>query len=151
LTSGGAMSTVAAAIRRLWWRRFLVVLAIIAVAAVIAVLTSPQLGAIVEALEPPDLPETVSVSEEVSLDQGWSAEDADRFHHESQGTHTLPIPLSWFLALEAPLNSPFAIPFFKHERFADNRYLLRFGFIRSAKSKNNEYGLPIGFAYSPFQ
>jgi mono/diheme cytochrome c family protein len=145
------MSTVASAICRLWWRRFLVLLAIIAVAAVIAVLTSPQFGAIVEALEPPGLPEPVSVSEEVSLDQGWSAEDADRFHHEAQGTHTFPIPLSWFLALEAPLNSPLAIPFFKRERFADNRYLLRFGFIGSAKSKNNEYGLPIGFAYSPFQ
>ncbi|WP_431205018.1 di-heme-cytochrome C peroxidase [Bradyrhizobium betae] len=29
--------------------------------------------------------------------------------------------------------------------------MLRFGFIGSAKSKNNEYGLPIGFAYSPYQ
>ncbi|WP_245284111.1 di-heme-cytochrome C peroxidase [Bradyrhizobium sp. Cp5.3] len=91
------------------------------------------------------------MSEQVALDQGWNANDADRFHHEAQGTHTLPIPLPWFLALEAPLNSPFAVPFFKRERFADDRYLLRFGFIGSAKSKNNEYGLPIGFAYSPFQ
>src|SRR5215471_16746284 len=104
------MSTVAGAVRRLRWRRFLVFLAIIAVVAVIAVLTSPQLGAIIEALEPPSLPEPVSVSEQVSLDQGWSAKDADRFHHEAQGTHTLPVPLSWFLALEAPLNSPFAVP-----------------------------------------
>lgn len=145
------MSTVAGAISNLWWRRFLVVLAIIAVVAVIAVLTSPQVGAIIEALEPPGLPEPAAVSEQVSLDQGWNAEDADRFHHEAQGTHTLPIPLSWFLALEAPLNSPLAIPFFRRERFADNRYLLRFGFIASAKSRNNAYGLPIGFAYSPFQ
>ncbi|WLB93348.1 hypothetical protein QIH91_43050 (plasmid) [Bradyrhizobium japonicum USDA 135] len=101
------------------------------VIALIAVMTSPQLGAIIEALTPPGLPEPVSVSEQVSLDQGWNAEDADRFHHKAQGTQTLPIPLSWFLALEAPLNSPFAIPFFKRERFADNRYLLRFGFIKS--------------------
>lgn len=145
------MSTVAGAVCRLWWRRFLVVLAIIAILAVIAVLTSPQFGAFVYALEPPGLPEPVTVSEQVSLDQGWSAKDADRFHHEAQGTHTLPIPLSWFLALEAPLNSPFAVPFFKRERFADDRYLLRFGFIGSAKSRNNEYGLPIGFSVSPYQ
>jgi hypothetical protein len=145
------MSTVADAVCRLRWRRFLILLAIIAILAVIAVLTSPQFGAIKEALQPPRLPEPVAVSEQVSLDQGWSAEDADRFHHEAQGTHTLPIPLSWFLALEAPLNSPFAVPFFKRERFADDRYLLRFGFIKSDKSQNNQYGLPIGFAYSPFQ
>ncbi|MGY8684389.1 di-heme-cytochrome C peroxidase [Bradyrhizobium sp. UFLA05-153] len=145
------MSTVAGAVYRLWWRRFLILLAITAVIVVIAVLTSPQVGAIIEALEPPGLPAPVSVSEQVSLDQGWAPQDADRFHHEAQGTHTLPIPLSWFLALEAPLNSTFAVPFSKRERFADNRYLLRFGFISSAKSKNNEYGLPIGFAYSPFQ
>src|SRR5215469_8925394 len=111
------MSTVADAVGRLWWRRFLVLVAIIAIVAVVAVLTGPQLGALIEALEPPGLPEPVSVSEQVSLDQGWNANDADRFHHEAQGTHTLPIPLSWFLALEAPLNSPFAIPFFKRERF----------------------------------
>ncbi|MGX1296283.1 cytochrome c5 [Bradyrhizobium ottawaense] len=145
------MSTVTSAIRRLWWRRFLVLLAIIVVIALIAVMTSSQLGATIEALTPPGLPEPVSASEQVSLDQGWNAEDADRFHHKAQGTQTLPIPLSWFLALEAPLNSPFAIPFFKRERFSDNRYLLRFGFIESAESENNEYGLPIGFAYSPFQ
>ncbi|MDA9527837.1 MULTISPECIES: c-type cytochrome [Bradyrhizobium] len=145
------MSTVASAIRRLWWRRFLALLAIIVIIALIAVMTSSQLGATIEALTPPGLPEPVSASEQVSLDQGWNAEDADRFHHKAQGTQTLPIPLSWFLALEAPLNSPFAIPFFKRERFSDNRYLLRFGFIESAESENNEYGLPIGFAYSPFQ
>lgn len=145
------MSTVADAVCRLRWRRFLVVLAIIAVVAVIALLTSPQVGAFIEALKPPGLPKPASVSEQVSLDQGWKAEDADRFHHEAQGTHTFPIPLAWFLALEAPLNSPFAVPFFKRERFADNSYLLRFGFIASAISKNNEYGLPVGFAYSRYQ
>src|SRR5262249_41678100 len=35
--------------------------------------------------------------------------------------------------------------------FVDDRYLLRFGFIRSDVSKNNPYRLPIGFAYSPYQ
>ena len=146
------MSTVAGAVCRLWWRRFLVLLAIIAVIAVIAVLTSPQFGAFKVALTPPRLPDPIAVSEQVRLgDQSWSDGQANQFHHEAQGTHTLPIPLSWFLALEAPLNYPLALPFAKRGRFADNSYLLRFGFISSAKSPNNEYGLPIGFSYSPFQ
>jgi mono/diheme cytochrome c family protein len=146
------MSTVAGAVFRLWWRRFLVVVAIIAVIAVIAVLTSPQFGAVVEALTPPRLPETIAATEAAWRgEQGWTAKEADQFHHEAQGTHTLPIPLSWFLALESPLNYPLALPFAKRGRFADNNYLLRFGFIGSAKSPNNEYGLPIGFSYSPYQ
>ncbi|WP_338305187.1 hypothetical protein, partial [Bradyrhizobium ottawaense] len=57
------MSTVTSAIRRLWWRRFLVLLAIIVVIALIAVMTSSQLGATIEALTPPGLPEPVSASE----------------------------------------------------------------------------------------
>jgi len=146
------MSTVAGAVCRLWWRRFLILLAILAVVAVIVVLTSPQLGAVIEALTPPVLPEPVAVSEQVWRgDQSWSSEQAEEFHFKAQGTHTLPIPLSWFLALEAPLNSPFAVPFARRERFVDNRYLLRFGFIGAAWTKANPNGLPIGFAISPYQ
>jgi len=146
------MSTVAGAVCRLWWRRFLFLVALVALVALIVFLTGPTVGAIIQALTPPVLPQPVAVSEQVWRgDQGWNDKDADRFHHEAQGTHTLPIPLSWFLALEAPLNSPFAVPFFKRERFADNRYLLRFGFIGSEVSPVNQHGLPIGFAISPYQ
>jgi len=56
-----------------------------------------------------------------------------------------------FLALEEPVDSPFMVPFAKRERFADNRYLLRFGFIGAKKSPRNPDGLPIGFAISPYQ
>src|SRR5580704_5665862 len=148
------MSTVAGAVRRLWWRRFLIFVAFVALVGLIVFLRGPTVGAGIEALTPPVLPEPVTVSEQVWRgDQGWNDKDADRFHHEAQGTHTLPIPLSWFLALEAPLNSPFAVPFSfaKRERFADNRYLLRFGFIGSEVSPVNQHGLPIGFAISPYQ
>ena len=146
------MSTVAGAVCRLWWRRFLFLVALVALVALIVFLTGPTVGAIIQALTPPVLPQPVAVSEQVWRgDQGWNDKDADQFHHEAQGTHTLPIPLSWFLALEAPLNSPFAVPFFKRERFADNRYLLRFGFIGSEVSPVNQHGLPIGFAISPYQ
>ncbi len=124
------MSTVAGAVCRLWWRRFLVLLAIIAVIAVIAVLTSPQFGAFKVALTPPRLPDPIAVNEQVWRgDQSWSDGRPINSISRAQGTHTLPIPLSWFLALEEPLNSPLAIPFGKRGRFADNRYLLRFGFI----------------------
>jgi hypothetical protein len=145
------MSTVADAVCRLWWRRFLILAALLALIALIVVLTGPKVGGIVKALTPPVLPETVAASEVWRDDQSWSRDQASEFHHKAQGTHTLPIPLSWFLALEAPLNSPFAIPFFKRERFTDNRYLLRFGFIRDEKGPFNEEGLPIGFAVSPYQ
>jgi hypothetical protein len=146
------MSTVADAVCRLWWRRFFILLAIVAVIAVIVFLTGPKVGGIIEALTPPVLPEPVAVSEDVwKGDQNWSRGQADQFHHEAQGTHTLPIPLSWFLALEAPLNSPFLVPFARRERFVDNRYLLRFGFIHSDVGEFNRHGLPIGFSISPYQ
>jgi hypothetical protein len=145
------MSTVAGAVCRLWWRRFLILVAVGALIALIVFLTGPKVGGIVKTLTPPVLPEPVAASEVWRDDQSWSREQASEFHHKAQGTHTLPIPLSWFLALEAPLDSPFAVPLFKRERFADNRYLLRFGFIRDEKGPFNEYGLPIGFSSSPYQ
>ena len=150
---GEHMSTVADAVCRLWWRRFFIVLAILAVIAVIAVLTSARFGAARVALTPPRLPEPIDVKDQVRIGgQTWADEQANQFHHEAQGTHTLPIPLSWFLALESPLNHPIALPFAKRGRFADDSYLLRFGFISSPKDpNNNKYGLPIGFSYSPFQ
>jgi mono/diheme cytochrome c family protein len=119
---------------------------------VAGIVTSPRVGAIVDALTPPRLPPLQQVAGSPQrFDQNWKADDAERFHFEPQGTRTLPVPLSWFLALEEPLESPFSIPFGKRGRFADNSYLLRFGFIGAEKSRHNPGGLPIGFAASPFQ
>jgi hypothetical protein len=74
------------------------------------------------------------------LDQNWSAEQRDRYHHESQGTLTLPLPSSWLLALEQPANStPGGL-------FTDPAYLDNFGFIASPRGPRNPDGLPIGFA-----
>jgi hypothetical protein len=146
------MSTLARAIRRQWWRRILCLLVIVGVVALIVFLTGPKVGAIVEALTPPRLPAPIAVTRQIWRgDQSWSNDQADHFHFASQGTRTLPIPLSWFLALEEPLNSPLAIPFSKRGRFADNQYLLRFGFIGADIGKLNPYGLPIGFSITPYQ
>lgn len=146
------MSTLAYAVRRQWWRRILILLIIVALIYLIGVLTGPKVGALVEALTPPRLPAPIAVSRQIWRgDQSWSFDQADKFHFDSQGTRTLPIPLSWFMALEEPLSSPLAIPFAKRGRFADDQYLLRFGFIGSEASRFNPYGLPIGFATTPYQ
>jgi len=69
-------------------------------------------------------------------DQGWSAEVRGAYHHQSQGTLTLPIPTTWFLALEQPGGRGL---------FSDSAYLETFGFIPSPRdSANNPEGLPIG-------
>ncbi|MDH7972637.1 di-heme-cytochrome C peroxidase [Sphingomonas sp. AR_OL41] len=78
----------------------------------------------------------------VWLEQGWSDEERQRFHHQSQGTQTLPIETSWFLALEVP-KADAAPPFVM---FSDPAYLQRFGFIPSPAGSWNKDGLPVGFA-----
>ena len=75
----------------------------------------------------------------VMLDQNWTNEQRDQFHHTPQGTRLL--PADWFMALEQPCLSPFGCG-----RFSDPAYLSRFGFIPSATSELNPHGLPIGFA-----
>jgi hypothetical protein len=126
--------------------------AVVVIVGLVGVLTGPRVGAIVQVLTPPRLPPELPVTAQVwSGDQNWTADQAEQFHFESQGTRTLPVPVSWLLALEEPLDSPFAVPFAKRGRFTDNRYLLRFGFIGAEPSQSNPNGLPIGFALSPFQ
>ena len=91
---------------------------------------------------PPKVPTYAATpARSIWLDQGWSDQDRDWFHHASQGTDTLPIPYTWFMALERPepsLTSP--------GLFSDSGYLDRFGFIPSATSTDNPGGLPVGFA-----
>jgi hypothetical protein len=36
------------------------------------------------------------------LDQHWSSEQREWFHHADQGTQTFGIPYEWFIALEQP-------------------------------------------------
>ena len=73
------------------------------------------------------------------LDQHWTDEQRQQFHHTPQGTRLL--PADWFKALEQPCFSPFGC-----DLFADPAYLSRFGFIPSHADALNPDGLPIGFA-----
>ena len=75
----------------------------------------------------------------VRLDQRWTDEQRQQFHHTPQGTRLL--PADWFRALEQPCFSPFGC-----DLFADPAYLSGFGFIPSHADALNPDGLPIGFA-----
>jgi hypothetical protein len=76
----------------------------------------------------------------VWLDQNWNDRDRSEYHHASQGTATIPVPYSWFMALEQPGS---------RGMFSDPAYLDQFGFIPSPRSAANPGGLPIGFAVTP--
>lgn len=77
----------------------------------------------------------------VWLDQQWTQQQRDWFHHADQGTQTFGIPYEWFIALEQPalsLSSP--------GLFSDTAYLDRYGFI-PAWADPGSTDLPIGFAH----
>jgi hypothetical protein len=93
-----------------------------------------------------DLPKYPPVGNPVWLDQHWSPEQRDWFHHADQGTQTFGIPYEWFIALEQPspsLGAPGLL--------SDPVYLDRYGFIPDNTYPDNgnpaKPGLPIGFAY----
>jgi len=90
----------------------------------------------------PTLPVVKQVDREMWLEQNWSDDSRQWFHHVSQGTTTLVVPFEWFVALEQPTLSLLGNPPF----FSDTAYLQRFGFIPSKKSTYNRAGLPVGFA-----
>ena len=76
----------------------------------------------------------------VRLEQGWTDDQRQWFHHTAQGTRL--VPYKWFMALQQP-----CLNLFGCEKFADAAYLSRFGFLASvADPKLNPDGLPIGFA-----
>ena len=92
------------------------------------------------------LPQYPPVGNPVWLDQHWTAEQRDWFHHADQGTQTFGIPYEWFIALEQPSPS-LAAP----GLLSDPLYLDRYGFIPDNTHPDNanpaKPGLPIGFAY----
>ena len=107
----------------------------------------------------PSIPQNPPVKEVRWLEQGWSSDERFWFHHVSQGTSTLPVPYSWFLALEQPELSILSNP----GMLSDPSYLSRYGFIPSLKRlggrvrsqethptfSGNPDGLPVGFSKLP--
>ncbi len=118
---------------------------------IISFLNGPKVGAIVDGLTPPQLPSVQRAEQRVWPEQNWDVGLRNKYHHLTQGTRTLPIPLKWLLALEQPVDSLWSLPFSKKAKFVDNEYILRFGFIEGAVSNKNPHGLPVGFATTPFQ
>jgi hypothetical protein len=145
------MSTVAQAKRWLLVKRFTLLLVIAAF--LILVVQYPRIGAVIDGLTPPRLPALTAsaTTEPVRLEQNWPLELSQQFHFTSQGTRTIPIPLSWLLALEAPHRALVAVPFLRAGRFMDDDYILRFGFIKASADSHNPHGLPVGFATTPGQ
>jgi hypothetical protein len=87
-----------------------------------------------------ELPEYPPVGNVVWLDQNWTPEQRDWFHHADQGTQTFGIPYEWFIALEQPPTSstPSGL-------LSDPLYLDRYGFIPDIAHPGKSQ-LPIGFA-----
>ncbi len=111
-----------------------------------------KLGVVFQALTPPNLPAPIELPEaEWETGQNWSDEMSHAFHFKTQGSRTLNIPASWFLAMEAASESPLALLYAEEVKFSDPSYLTRFGFLDREKSPENPYGLPIGFATTPYQ
>jgi mono/diheme cytochrome c family protein len=116
-------------------RKKIVVASLVVVLILIAVFLTPALRKFQV-----DVPEYQQPGELVRLQQGWTEAQWLEFHHTPQGTRL--IPYGWFMALEQPCFSLFGC-----ELFADEKYLGRFGFLRSRKDpKLNPDGLPVGFA-----
>jgi hypothetical protein len=87
------------------------------------------------------LPKYPPVKNPVWLDQNWTAEQRDWFHHPDQGTQTFGIPYEWFMALEQP-----ALSFTTPALLSDPQYLDCYGFIPSGAG-DRKPELPIGFAH----
>jgi mono/diheme cytochrome c family protein len=87
-----------------------------------------------------ELPTYPPIGKAVWLDQNWSADQRDWFHHADQGTQTFGIPYEWFVALEQP-----ALSLSDPGLLSDTTYLDRYGFIPDASSGKSQ--LPVGFAH----
>jgi len=87
-----------------------------------------------------ELPTYPPIGKAVWLDQNWSADQRNWFHHADQGTQTFGIPYEWFVALEQP-----ALSLTDPGLLSDTTYLDRYGFIPDTSSDKSE--LPVGFAH----
>jgi hypothetical protein len=111
----------------------------LAVAAIVAAISVAGAVRAQGAAKPAAAAAPIAPAQFVWLDQNWSADERGRFHHQSQGTLTLPFRSEWILALEQPGDSG--------GMFTDPAYLETFGFIPSPRDPaNNPNGLPVGFA-----
>jgi len=88
-----------------------------------------------------ELPKYPPVKNPVWLDQNWTTEQRDWFHHPDQGTQTFGIPYEWFMALEQP-----ALSITAPALLCDPQYLDRYGFIPSGAGARKPE-LPVGFAH----
>jgi mono/diheme cytochrome c family protein len=87
-----------------------------------------------------ELPTYPPIGKTVWLDQNWSVDQRNWFHHADQGTQTFGIPYEWFIALEQP-----ALSLRDPGLLSDTTYLDRYGFIPDTSSSKSE--LPVGFAH----
>lgn len=111
-----------------------------------------KLSVLLEAVDPPVLPPpNLTEVAEWESQQNWSKTRINEFHHKSQGSRTLNIPLAWFLALEQPSDNLFSFLLISQDKFSSPSYLSRFGFIPQEPGAQNPHGLPIGFAVAPYQ
>ena len=116
-------------------------------------ITSDKVGAIFEALTPPNMPQADLSKEMVWLgweSQNWTHGQTAEYHHKSQGTLTIPIPLEWFLALEQANPSPLSILWGHQSKFSDKQHLANIGFIPGLDSADNPHDLPVGFATTDY-
>lgn len=168
-----------------WWRWLLLLLIIIVLVVAFSLIKS-KLGLVAEGLTPPKLPEIAAITGKVDKqkflanEQNWQLTTAERYHHTSQGTQTLPVPYEWFINLPQPQQRKVLFSGWSSgegKKFSDYTYLERFGFITNRakcteddtkqswhicygkkagstfveRSKYNPDGLPIGFAKTPVQ
>jgi hypothetical protein len=88
-----------------------------------------------------EVPTYTPIEKVVWLDQNWSAEQREWFHHANQGTLTFGIPYEWFVALEQP-----TLSFSATGLLSDPSYLDRYGFIPGS-TESIKHELPVGFAH----
>jgi hypothetical protein len=86
------------------------------------------------------LPEYPPIGNVTWLEQNWTPQQRDWFHHADQGTQTFGVPYEWFIALEQP-----ALSLGTPGRLSDPQYLDRYGFIPD-NTHPGKLELPIGFA-----
>ena len=93
---------------------------------------------LVSKLSNPQLPRPEKVTRVVSLDQGWSPEMAERFHHTAQGTFLLPV--AWLNHMEAG--------FFTSKKLTDPEILGGLRYITDGVKAGplNPQGYPVGWA-----